>query len=547
MLGVTLLAVSFASPAASQTVNETSKTNDTIESRGEVVDVVVYPDRAAVTRQVDLELGSGRYVVRVIGLPAGLDSQSVRAFAGPGASIDGVEVLPVRNRSLFTTDQPVYMERRQALAAEIAGIDQEMEVLRKQGELFDAIAERTAQGVAGDLGGGEVDLDELTRVSEYLAEQQRKLLSSRQGLEARRLEASDELATIDSDWARRIAEDATILAAEITLSVTELAESTTRVSLAYLVTDAGWTPSYTIRATPEDGQARVDYEALVRQSSGEDWINTALTLSTGEAIVPTRPPSLDPLYMRATKAGSAPSSRDADEVFSGVLGGRTPDTNKVSAPLTSYRSPGRVSIRSAAPEAARIRMLSLSSRPDFHYVAAPLLSEHAYLRGTITNTSRAHFLPGEAAVFLGDEYAGATRLPHVAPEEKFELFFGADDRVTAHRVIRRERTRNTGLLGDGRETTTDIRLSLRNETGRPIELELWDRIPVSRDDRVRLSVTDMSDPLTDDKVYRDEIRPLGLLRWDVRLGVDPADRATRIDYTVMVNHKKDVEPVLPSR
>ena len=50
--------------------------------------------------------------------------------------------------------------------------------------------------------------------------------------------------------------------------------------LTYIVSNASWTPSYDVRINSEKNSLQLVYFAEVKQSSGEDWIDVDLTLST---------------------------------------------------------------------------------------------------------------------------------------------------------------------------------------------------------------------------------------------------------------------------
>src|SRR5690606_12922685 len=52
------------------------------------------------------------------------------------------------------------------------------------------------------------------------------------------------------------------------------------LTVSYLVAGASWTPLYDIRVPQGDAEVSVDYSASVSQTTGEDWPELALLLST---------------------------------------------------------------------------------------------------------------------------------------------------------------------------------------------------------------------------------------------------------------------------
>ncbi|WP_421947184.1 mucoidy inhibitor MuiA family protein [Phaeodactylibacter xiamenensis] len=69
------------------------------------------------------------------------------------------------------------------------------------------------------------------------------------------------------------------------------------VELQYVVPKAGWDPFYNIRVEGTEQPLTLDYKAKVYQDAGEDWLNTRLTLSTGNPTVSNVKPGLSPYYL----------------------------------------------------------------------------------------------------------------------------------------------------------------------------------------------------------------------------------------------------------
>ncbi len=68
-------------------------------------------------------------------------------------------------------------------------------------------------------------------------------------------------------------------------------------TLSYVVQNAGWYPTYDIRAKNITSPVSIAYKANVSQQSGEEWKNVKLTLSTGNPAVSGNKPDLTPYYL----------------------------------------------------------------------------------------------------------------------------------------------------------------------------------------------------------------------------------------------------------
>ncbi|MFU1923083.1 mucoidy inhibitor MuiA family protein, partial [Klebsiella pneumoniae] len=66
------------------------------------------------------------------------------------------------------------------------------------------------------------------------------------------------------------------------------------VKLDYTLRDASWQPTYDARLRDGAKTIELTYQGLVRQSSGEDWTDVDLTLSTARPALGGNVPRLNP-------------------------------------------------------------------------------------------------------------------------------------------------------------------------------------------------------------------------------------------------------------
>ncbi|MFD0792812.1 mucoidy inhibitor MuiA family protein [Mucilaginibacter litoreus] len=83
----------------------------------------------------------------------------------------------------------------------------------------------------------------------------------------------------------------------ILVTVSAKAPLQSQFTLTYVVKDAGWYPTYDIRAKDVNSPVSIAYKANVRQQCGEEWKNIKLTLSTGNPTVSGSKPELRPYYL----------------------------------------------------------------------------------------------------------------------------------------------------------------------------------------------------------------------------------------------------------
>jgi len=85
---------------------------------------------------------------------------------------------------------------------------------------------------------------------------------------------------------------------EIVVTVQAKENTTANFIVTYLVKKSGWYPTYDIRVKDISSSINFQYKANVFQSSGEDWKDVKLFLSTGNPNEKSDKPSINPWYLR---------------------------------------------------------------------------------------------------------------------------------------------------------------------------------------------------------------------------------------------------------
>jgi uncharacterized protein (TIGR02231 family) len=141
--------------------------------------------------------------------------------------------------------------------------------------------------VAGDQG---LSIQQLQSINEYLRGRQEALAYKR--IEIRRKIAilNEQLGKLKLQLAQ-VQGKKTRPTSEVVVEVSANAAVSATLTLKYMVSSAGWSPTYDIRVADITKPMQLTYKAQVYQSTGEDWDKVQLALSSGEpnkdAIMPT--------------------------------------------------------------------------------------------------------------------------------------------------------------------------------------------------------------------------------------------------------------------
>jgi uncharacterized protein (TIGR02231 family) len=335
------------------------------------------------------------------------------------------------------------------------------------------------------------------------------------------------------------------------------------VELTYVVSNASWVPLYDVRLTEGESDksegpgVQISYLAQVTQRSGEDWNGVNLTLSTARPALSATLPELSPWYVQVhylppPTSAAAPIARralrkagklDTEKVTPAIEDEVSFLAEPTKPPVEVEIAQAEVSQEGAAvtftvsqpadvpsdgsPQKSSIATLSLT--PELDYLTAPKLVPVAYRRATITNDTEFVLLSGSASIFYGNEFVGTTQLNHIAPNETFKAFLGADDRVKVERELV-SRQVDKRLIGDKRRLRYAYQIKIKNLRDRTEKVIVQDQLPVSGHEDIKIHPDEILPP-------PDKKTDLGILEWELIL---PAGQETKLVFEFIVEHPRNL-------
>ena len=84
---------------------------------------------------------------------------------------------------------------------------------------------------------------------------------------------------------------------ELILEILAENEMNLNLGLSYIVSNAGWVPSYDLRALSTKKPLEIVYKGKIYQKTGQDWNNVKLFVSTYRPSYNQNRPILSPLYV----------------------------------------------------------------------------------------------------------------------------------------------------------------------------------------------------------------------------------------------------------
>jgi uncharacterized protein (TIGR02231 family) len=171
------------------------------------------------------------------------------------------------------------------------------------------------------------------------------------------------------------------------------------------------------------------------------------------------------------------------------------------------------------PTRLRIGRSVLKSKQQI--VAVPEQSLNAARTLEMVNNTGQSFLPGKVALYQDGAFIGMTDIDFIAEGEKFSLYLSVADHLKLSRTLDRKQS---SLVHKKRSRMkVSFIVTVENLSGKPAELALADRIPVSENREIKVSNVKINPNKSADSK--------GILHWDLKLKAKEK-RQFRISYQV---------------
>ncbi|MHB0789493.1 mucoidy inhibitor MuiA family protein [Bradyrhizobium sp. 5.13L] len=499
-----------------------------VDATSAIDTVTVYPDGATVTRVISLDLASGDSTLVARDFPLSLDPSSLRVEGEAGAKL-----------TIGTIDA---RPPKVAAPANLPELDKRIEALRDQradlqGAIDSANARRKfAQHFAEASPAGLGDKGEARPITEWraafaaVAEEVATADTAIRDATRKQREIDRQIAQLEAE---RSAKPPSKL--EVRIDVASAAATKATLRVTYAVRNARWMPLYDARldtgARDRKPQLELVRRAEVTQSTGEDWSNVTLGVSTvrigrgGSApelnsLVAQYPQVPKPLALGTASdlARPAPMTRQAQSpAMAKIAEAAEPreraDEQQAVAEIgdfqATFKIPGRVSL-GAAEGAKSMRIASVNVPADLAVRAAPVLDPTAFLEASFKQTDEATLLPGKVAIYRDGVFVGRGKITASAKDDIVRLGFGADDKVRIERAVVKRNEGSAGLLVTTSKTDErSFKTTIRNGHDFPIKVAIEDQLPISENEDIVVEMLPSSTQPTASNI-RDR---RGVLEW----------------------------------
>lgn len=463
----------------------------------EIRDITVFLARAQVNRVVKTRLEAGRVNLVITGLAAQLDPNSIQV-AGKGNFL----ILGTTHRQNFL--QEIGMTKS------LRNLNDSLDFVKRQltieASQLDILNKEEAMLIANQRIGGtnsNLTVAELKAMADFFRSRMSEIVVARLKQDAAIRKLNVRLARIQSqvDSQNELFKRQ---ASEIVVSVSADNATAAELEVSYVVSRAGWQPVYDLRGTNTKSPLQLNYKANVFQSTGEEWKNVKLTLSTANPNLGGLKPELvaqvidflqvntyERNYKRAAK--SSPAAMDRGPEAEAVELDAATVADFVSTVEASVTTAFMIQLPYTVTSSNKPTLVDIGRHELpalYQYVVTPKLDPDAFLVARATGWEDFNLLPGEASVFFEGTFVGKTFIDPRSIMDTLSLSLGRDKRV----VVKREKVRDftqRKVIGTNIKEARAFEISVRNTRNEAITVVVEDQVPLSRNTQIEVTVLDV--------------------------------------------------------
>ncbi len=524
-----------------------------------IVEAVIYNDEVFVKRRVQVQVEQGWTRILVELKAFDVVAESVQASVVKAGKLLSVQYRELPFSTTSWDEVNSLTDQRDDLLARRRVLDDHKSVLSKQKIFVDSLVAFADAELPRKVQTSMPDVDTLRAMLDFITGSFRECVDRERELDHRIAELDRDINMLDKRVKRlRRSRDEVCKVIEVLLDA--LAEGEVELEVGYVAANATWEPIYKVDVPLDLSQACLTMSAMIRQTTGENWNNVHLGVSSAIPMQGAILPDLESWELHAsrkkankiTDTGSALTGKgravrrlrrgkellaDTDDDLDQLLSD-TQDLNLPTSPekehdprnlpeAFEYRLQQPVSLSSTDGET----ILPLFSRQivgEYIIYTVPCKNPWAYL--VCCAAADMELMPGQLNVFFGGRMVGSCDLEAKQVDQELVINLGVEKAIK----IRRELIENDLSAADDPVVCWEVtsQIFVQNTKDHEVLIRLLDHIPVSKTDTVRISDLWVDPPPAEPNFQERE----GVMLWNLTLG---AGETQEVNVRFLIQHSRD--------
>ena len=527
-----------------------------------VQSVIVYLEGAQVTQNKQIVLKPGRNLITFTGISSKLISKSVQATVTGDVAIFAVS--DKMNYLSLQQESPKVKQLKDSvkLISETSGqLDYERDAFDTEKKLL--ISNESMSGK--DKG---VTTAELKLAADFYRQRIREINAELYRLDKKVKAAAETIRNLNKEISELNGTHAGPTA-EISVLLSSPVAVTTTLEIKYLVTGAGWAPSYDLIAEDINKPIVLKYRAKVFNNTDVDWTDVKMKISSADPTQSASKPQLNPWYVNFNTGNSYGYDKNVQSQSSNSWSMFSNNNSNAPAAQPANNMTGTYSTQPSVSEYQidelkkqqqqkpvvtyeQIQVSELSAEFDikipytvpsdskpyiievtsynlpatFKYYSVPKVDRDAFMLARITGWEDLDLVEGPANVYFGGTFVGQS----YSVDDTLDLSLGRDNKILVTRTKLKDYS-SEKMIGTNRKVTYAYEMIVKNNRKAPITINLEDQLPVSQNSDITVDAIEVS------KAQQDVLS--GKLSWTFT--IQPGEQQkVQLTYSVKYPRNKNI-------
>ncbi|WP_223607168.1 DUF4139 domain-containing protein [Chryseobacterium sp. OSA05B] len=513
-----------------------------IKKEIEVKQATVFLQGAKVFGSTSVTLQKGRNMVRIINLPNNLDENTYKINLEKNTTL-----LSITPQSNFLKDED-FSAGEKKLDDERKKLQRQVNLLNIQIKNLNGEQQIINDNLKISTNDKSTPQEQLIKLTEFYRKRMLEIDNQVFVLNEQKTVLDEGIAKISNQFAEEQTNKNTNRK-ELLLEILADHETNLNLGVSYIVSDAGWVPSYDLHAESVKKPIEMVYKGKIYQKTGQDWKNIKLFVSTYRPSYNQDRPILSPLYV----AEYTPHNPQA-ETASYRLKAAAKEVNSYQMRDEVVVKPSQIPVATVSDSQMNViyelnyDQTILSQEKEqyvildkkqidatYKYHTVPKLNNQVFLMAFIKNWQNLNLISGEANIYFEDNYIGKTSIASNYVKDEFPISLGVDERITVKRIKLEDKTSQKNFNSNKWETES-FQISIRNNTKENIELEILDQLPISENSKIQVKALEIGNGSFDEKT--------GSILWNRNIGSGSSDK---INFSYEVKYPKEMQVQYYSR
>ncbi len=521
-----------------------------------ITEVTVYRSGAKVSSVATVTVPAGNSEVVFENLSPYFDANSLQVRIKGGATLNAaVFSMNAPGPGPESPKAPILRDSLVLLGDEFTRIHDEREVLNSENQL---IAQKMAQiGISNPpQNTTTLSVAELKDLTAFFRQRLLEIKNMLLNLSIRERKINETYRKLQADL-QKLQPNTADATGQIALKIDAASSQSLEITCTYLVTQAGWTPIYDLRSDGFGKPLQLLYKANVHNNTGFNWKAVTLHLSTANPLANNDRPILSPIFVdfRPVYAYADDAIQKQGQVYQMAPATNMAQTRDLSRAESAGAvleevvvAPTEAEIIAAASAEDLIANFDLPKPQDilangldnivtldeqsipaeYEYHAVPKLDPAVFLLAKLSDYGKYNLLPGTANIFYQDTYIGQTQVNPNTVSDTMLLSLGRDEQITIKRMQPKDFTGRKKIFSNTVKETYSYEIAVKNNKSIPINIEILDQIPVSKQKDITVELLEK-----DGALFNEDY---GKLKWQLEI---PANTSKRVKFTYTVKYPKD--------